>query len=349
MALVFHISGFIPWRFIILYLSVPLILLYFHEASAMVTGGNCGDCHTVHNSQNGEPVAYQLSSDLSGFVTDSSPNQMLLISDCVGCHTSTGSSTIVNDVPIIFNTNTYSNTLAGGNFNHIISDDTKGHNVSTIKEQDVNLGLTPPGGTIMDAQLTCAGNFGCHGDRTAGSDEYIVMKGTHHSNDTGGITGGSVGLSYRFLNNILGKEDNDWEQDNINTSHNEYKGSTGSATDTISFLCSECHGDFHTWVGGPSKVGTASPWLRHPTDIALKGSGEYASYTSYNMIVPVARPNPDSVPDTDKVIPGTDIIMCLTCHRAHASPYFKLLRWDYKSSTLATALSGCNVCHTSKD
>jgi hypothetical protein len=241
------------------------------------------------------------------------------------------------------------NPLAGGNFNYVRTDDTKGHNVTDLKGLDPTLGLTPPGGSDLSSQLTCAGEFGCHGDRSAGTNEYIVMRGAHHEDDSGGTNGASVGLSYRFLNGILGKEDPDWEQDNINTSHNEYKGSTSSATDTISYLCSQCHGKFHTWEGGASEVGTASPWLRHPTDIALKSTGEYSSYTVYNMMVPVARLDPDTVAETNKVIPGSDIIMCLSCHRAHASPYFKSLRWNYKDVNLSTALSGCNVCHTSKD
>ncbi len=184
-------------------------------------------------------------------------------------------------------------------------------------------------------------------------DQSGAMKGAHHGNDTPPLTGSltDVSKNYRFLLGIKGKEDSDWEYDNVNTSHNEYQGSTSSATNTISYLCGECHGKFHTWIGGASEVGTATPWLRHPTDILLPSdaSKEYRNYTSYSMVAPVARPDPDNVANTTVVTPGTDIIMCLSCHRAHASPYFKMMRWDYKSSTLSTALSGCNVCHTSKN
>jgi hypothetical protein len=273
---------------------------------------------------------------------------MLLVSTCEGCHTSTGGATIVNNVPIVFNTSSFSSPLAGGNYSYVRGDDSKGHNVSGITGQDVTHGLTPPGGSGMTSQLECAGELGCHGDRSAGNKVYSSLKGAHHK-DTGVVDGSSVALSYRYLNGILGKEDTDWEQDSVNTSHNEYKGSTSNAVDTISYLCSGCHGNFHTWQGGASEVGTASPWLRHPTDIALPGTGEYGNYTAYSMITPVARPDPDNVPVTSQVVPGTDIVMCISCHRTHASPYYKILRWDYKSDTLSTALSGCNVCHTSKN
>jgi hypothetical protein len=342
------ITSYKSFRSLFFCLTLIIFSLSSNEVEPIVTGV-CSNCHTVHNSQDGIPTAYQLNTTLTGFEPDTSANPMLLVSDCVGCHTSTGNATIFNNIPIVFNTDTFNNPLAGGNFNYVRTDDTRGHNVSGIKGQDPNLGLTPPGGSALSSQLTCAGEFGCHGDRSAGSNEYIVMKGAHHGDDTGGIDGTSVGLSYRFLNGMLGKEDSVWEQDNINTSHNEYKGSTASATDTISYLCSQCHGKLHTWEGGESEVGIASPWLRHPTDIALNNSGEYASYTVYNMIAPVARPDPDSVPDPTEVTPGTDIIMCLSCHRAHSSPYFKSLRWDYKDVNLSTALSGCTVCHTSMD
>ncbi len=336
------------------YLSGFFILLLLLTAAgastaAVKSGYHCSDCHTMHNSQDGRPVATELNTSTYTFETDATPNQFLLVSDCTGCHTSSsGSSTIVKDTPIVFNTITPVDPLAGGNYYYVRSDDSRGHNPAGITSRDSVLGLTPPGGNTMAAQLRCAGQYGCHGDRSTGSD-YTALKGAHHADDSGGVDGSSVGLSYRFLNGVVGKEDPDWEQDNINTSHNEYKGSTGPSADTISYLCSRCHGDFHTWTGGVSAVGTASPWLRHPTDITLKASGEYANYTTYSMTAPVARPDPGNVPDTTRVRPGTDIVMCLSCHRAHASPYYKILRWDYKSPTLSTALSGCNVCHTSKN
>ncbi len=333
---------------ILLCIIISIAFIFTGVSQAYVTG-KCSGCHTVHNSQDGSYVAFKLNGSYSGFESTSVPNKRLLKSDCVGCHSSTGTSTIVSNTPVIFSTSSFNNPLAGGNFSSVRSDDTKGHNVYGVKTQDGIHGLTPPGGSAMASQLTCAGQYGCHGDRSSGNDNYSALGGAHHVDDTGGITGASVGLSYRFLNGIMGKEDANWEQDNANTSHNEYQGSTGSATDTISYLCAICHGDYHTWEGGASEVGTASPWKRHPTDIALKSTGEYANYSTYSMVAPLARPDPDSVADTTLVTPGTDIVMCLSCHRAHSSPYYKILRWDYKSTTLATALSGCNVCHTSKN
>jgi len=301
----------------------------------------------MHNSQTGGPMAKTLTSSPWGWADDTTPNPSLLIYSCVGCHARVGSfTTIDNDAPIIFNTQSPTNPLAGGNFYYVVNDgDDKGHNVMGIKVADTNFsGKNIPGSATPYAgnQVTCAGTKGCHGNRGT-SDQLDAMKGAHHTDDAAPLTGGtSVGKSYRFLKGILGKEDTNWEQDNINTSHNEYKGGYSfPATETISSLCGQCHGDFHSSLG----VGSTSPWLRHPTDKVLNISGEYASYTTYSMTAPVARPDPDDASlVTTEVTPGTDIIMCLSCHRAHGSPNYKMIRWDYKAN-----MSGCVVCHRSKD
>ena len=163
----------------------------------------------------------------------------------------------------------------------------------------------------------------------------------------------------------MGKEDGDWEQDNINTSHNEYKGSRSytTTTETMSSLCAQCHPSFHGTGSLPGGDSTGidsdgqSPWFRHPIDIVLPSEGEYQYYNGgpggtgaapYSMVAPLARPDPQNVTDTSKINPGTDIVMCLSCHRAHGSDYFKLMRWDYKGWP-AAGTNGCATCHTWKD
>jgi hypothetical protein len=333
---------------------ISINYIYLYEVYADMSGYLCSDCHTMHNSEDALPASFD-DSPIPNFA-------LLKAVSCDGCHSSTSptswQSTIAG-APIVYNTAapTYGdNGLAGGNFYYISTTaDDKGHNIFA-SNPDGTLGNTPPGGIDIGQQLECSGTYGCHGHNgrqsgdTAEDDLLLAVMGGHHGNDspmTGSIT--EVGENYRFLIGIKGVEDIDWEQDNSNASHNEYQGSTSSATDTISYFCAECHGNFHTWGGGVSEVGTASPWLRHPTDVVLPNTGEYAGYTSYNLLSPVARPAPDAVADTTLVSPGSDIVMCLSCHRAHASPYYKMLRWDYKSTTLLTALTGCNVCHTSKN
>jgi len=328
--------------------AVMLALFFPHGAHAIQDV--CGDCHTMHNSQDGAPMARDENGDPLA-----TPYSRLLVSNCVGCHTSATTATIVDGVPMANNILAPVNILAAGNFHYVNLDDAAGHNVFGSNPDDV-LGNDPPGGGFpaggdYQGQLRCAGTRGCHGyngghGETPYDDQLMALDGAHHEN-LAAADGSTVGASYRFLYGIAGMEDGDWEQDNLNSSHNEYMGSTDPANEsTIDFFCAECHGEFH----GAQDVGGASPWLRHPTSVALPvGLTEYEQYLTYSLTAPVARQDPFNVEDATQVTPGTDMVMCLSCHRAHGSPNYKMMRWDYRSGDLASALAGCKVCHTFKD
>jgi hypothetical protein len=223
-------------------------------------------------------------------------------------------------------------------------------------------------------QLTCSGTWGCHGNRTV-EDPYKSMHGAHHSDDSE-IDGYTVGRSYRFLYGITGKEHEDWEYLATIDNHNGYKGNISHDTmDTISYLCGGCHAKFHPHpnLGGRAEVGQVynSLWYRHPTDIAfdsVKGGfadSEYQGYITYSLEAPVAFTEPKG---NEVIVDSTSIVMCLSCHRAHASPFPSMLRWDYSDhrahaspfpGTLrqghsemdtrkVTSGKGCLTCHTKK-
>jgi predicted CXXCH cytochrome family protein len=86
--------------------------------------------------------------------------------------------------------------------------------------------------------------------------------------------------------------------------------------------------------------------------VSLPATGEYAAYTEYDLDAPVGRL---TVPATSSsvVTPGSDAVMCLSCHVAHASNYPDMLRWDYDAMIAgnagAAAGTGCFSCHTTKD
>ena len=113
---------------------------------------------------------------------------------------------------------------------------------------------------------------------------------------------------------------------------------------------SGCHGNFHKQIPetGPEY------WMRHPSDAVIPNSGEYrdafgagGSGTGiYDPLVPIARPSLSAVSNTVAI--NTDMVMCLSCHRPHGSPYYKLMRWDYKNWP-GSWINGCATCHTSKD
>ncbi len=340
------------------------------DGYAYIQSGSCKTCHTMHGSSS-------------------------LKYTCWGCHTRDTDNNIdpLTGAPQINHTNV--TDLAGGNFAYItgskagISGDkkTRGHNVKDTDVIDTNFlngsGTYPPGDQydnysegLTNSTFTCAGKYGCHGDRTI-EDEYTAIRGTHHYNDsalqfgsidmdkqalTDGTTGEQVGSSYRFLKGVKGGEEAKWMGVSPGPdTHNEYFGATSAgissrnapAGNTISGLCAECHGNFHGSESGETGS-SSSPWTRHPTDISLPGAGtEYAKYTIYSIEVPVARTGiPDSPKNTLNPDGTTDdIVMCLSCHRTHASPYEDLLRFNYADMIAgdSSKAGGCFTCHTSKN
>lgn len=348
--------------------GISVVLLSYGLALALT--GQCGNCHTMHNSQGGECQARIYSS--GSLVTTCTPQGILLKGNCIGCHSSTGSSTIVNNTPIVWNTGGYpTQPLAGGNFYYVgasAGNKTKGHNVADLTSTtDIAppgfLQATKPAGFVQGGsgwgpatwsagtQVTCAGVYGCHGDRSTGYDDYDGIRGGHHSNKStyADLDGTTVGKSYRFLAGIKGAEDSDWEQTNSSTDHNGYYGVTNYGdSNTISYLCGECHGNFHahTNLGGTDEVGSGSPWLRHPTDIALtasSGSSFTTDYTTYNTETPVALATPSTSSST---VDTTSRVICLSCHAAHANQYDDIVRWDYSATQAGGGgTSGCLRCH----
>ena len=371
--------------FTVFLLSIPLPL------SAKVTG-ICSNCHTMHNSQNGTDVNTTVSAELS-----------LLKADCLGCHTGSSSTGFdaSTDAPLVLNTDT-TTELAGGNFTYITTADNRGHNIVDLGTPDAVLD-DPPGnvpshlGSVSDADLTCAGRNGCHGRRDTGvaKSNLASMQGDHHNDDDDGVidTATTSANSYRFLWGVKGYENNGQVSSSTKyqnadaTNHNEYFGTSTplaiscsanqchggspagvvqSRSNTISFFCATCHGNFHTldvnvqW-SDPTMVGigadNTNPFLRHPTDVLLPATGEYASYNpasigAYSTAAPVGRTSqPTSMSGTVSV--GTGVVMCISCHKSHASNYADMLRWDYSTMDVGTtgAAEGtaCFICHTQKD
>ena len=362
--------------------SLFLIYGLFPISSAEAkVGGVCYNCHTMHNSQDGTSVlmtgtgtGWNEFSKLSGGSLQSAPAGNLLVTNCVGCHSSTTSDPTVtvggSTIPIVYNSSVPTTPLAGGNFYWVASDDTKGHNVYGIANTDGNLSTAP--GRNMDG---CTNS--CH-------DTLADPPGTDNKN-RGGCQGCHVFTAhhddsrpwYRFLKGhgqpqfstdpnsdskdypdyVTGVEDDDWEQE-TSIDHNWYKGYAGPLvasatlkdTKTISTFCGGCHKEFHRksnqfFTG----IGDTGAWIRHPTDIALPLTGEYAAYkakTGYSTEAPVAFTDPSNPSDTTG-----GVVMCLSCHRPHGSDQPDMLRWDYKTMVAGGGSNskGCFTCHTTKD
>lgn len=352
---------------IIGFIALLSLVLTYGFADARITGP-CVNCHTMHNSQNGVSMA-----TYGGFGTP--PFFRLLRGNCLGCHGQSSSGNAVETLggqkfPQVYHA-VSGTQLAGGNFNY--ATDSQIHNVDFLNNaEDLGAMFPPPGDEftqtgITATSFTCAGAYGCHGDRTV-ADPYNAVTGGHHGNVTVAVGTAAaakpttVATSYRFLLKVKGFENDHatypWENYS-STIHNEYFGkdqavesTVSDPTDgTISGLCAECHGNFHGVVdiGGSA----TSPFKRHPTDIKLLGTGEYASYTTYSTEAPVARATiiTINVAANQTVVPGTDIVMCLSCHYAHGSANADILRWNYANMIAGdpTKTGGCFICHTTKN
>lgn len=362
-------------------LGAAATLFAFAGSAQAVVKGQCSDCHTMHNSQDG--TANALDGNTHGALTKNS---------CFGCHSQdTGNSGKLNNAgyPAIIVTNankpdSYNTTLPGG---FIMSDegtytdsdgssfnyDATKHNVLGVNSanQDTviydNIGFAPPGydipsntgatglpaSTTWNEQLTCAGSFGCHGDHTITNQEDAI-KGGHHGNDQ--ITG------YRMLKGIYGKESIDYSVGNT-ADDNIYAGVDGNLdyTDktTINYLCAECHGIFHS-SANETPANNSGAWLRHPSDIKLPSDG--ISGDQYSGVAPATD---GSVPlgqtgFTGVNLPasqaqpsaGEGIVLCISCHYSHGSANADILRWDYSTMQAGGASAtdtGCFHCHTTKD
>ncbi|MFH0810268.1 MAG: cytochrome c3 family protein [Pseudomonadota bacterium] len=219
----------------------------------------------------------------------------------------------------------------------------------------------------------------CYPKHHRDTDAYRMLR-SHAPTPEGGVDADKN--NYLAANCVWGYEDPDWEGKDLSSAkHNEYAGSpvdptnptaTGrlSATHSITAFCVGCH----VLAGGDPFYGLSkvnNGFLRHPADMAIPSRGEFTALDAesyhYNPEVPVARDyaaaggpgytfaeyikewgggEPISVVYTE-----FDLVMCLTCHRAHGSKYPHMLRWEYDDSQApgeGGAASNCLYCHTEK-
>lgn len=319
---------------IFLLMCLLFIFFYFLFSSDVYStvSGDCDACHKLFPGLLDEKARKKL------------PSTNIL---CVECHSSDEKESIKiigrSRVPVVFNKKKVEKFLSGGNFLYVTTNDRKGHNVNGTVMPDLKLGNEPPGyerkydpskkGYNKEKPLTCAGSNGCHGDRDI-EDPFDAIKGSHHATDRP-IDGSSTARSYRFLKGVKGLEDSDWGINSSSEKHNEY-------SEEINTFCLNCHGQFHSEMGQPDL------WFRHPTGITLPEEKGYEKYKEYDPQVPVGRKKIPEKPSRE-VKAGEDVVICLSCHMAHASPYDSLLRWDYDNIYVHEKdKKGCLVCHTTK-
>lgn len=320
-------------------------------ALAFHAGGvaHCDGCHTMHTSDNGvvQPTPG------NALTKGSDPS-----STCLNCHGDEGAGRsssyhVMSEDGHYFHSGgdffwvqkTYSYIVRGNTVPSNAED--HGHNIVAA---DYNLAAqavpaAAPGGTYLSADLGCTSCHDPHGTVFNNTNGPISVSGSYGGEPEPGTIAGN----YRLL------ADNGYRTKGL--SYNTPGGvpkalSTNSnVTDTLhtdygsnmSAWCANCHGEFTMAQKHP--VG--------PTDGALSKTnnttGESYAQT-YNKYVKTGDSSAGGWPDStgpylelvsfergagaaldlnSTAGPSSGNVMCLTCHRAHASAFEYAGRWDF--------------------
>ena len=315
---------------------VPLVvvltlILGSGTAMAFHDGGvaECAGCHTMHNSQDGALVdaahpqgnAYLLN---NGNSSDT----------CLRCHAAygqfAGGTGYGAGGDFYWLTKTYTWTSHG----HAASSegDSHGHNIiSPANALGVDATLSAaPGGDFLSLRLTCTSCHDPHGNQNFRLLYGNVGDGPRYD-----------GTRYNFANDAplaVGNSRRTISGSGIETDvqHTVYKNG-------MSDWCANCHNDMHS--------DNTTNYV-HPTGVALGSEASaYNAYvssddvssgiqaTAYMGLVPFEDVDVDlALVDSENYTTGpeaNDQVMCVTCHRAHASAFPDAARWDMAETFIA--------------
>lgn len=311
--------------------------------------GNCGGCHLMHSGQTGSQWLLQ-KSDASSI--------------CLNCHSGLGGA----NSPSVFSPNGSALT-PGGDFYWLTKNfswldgqspgNEHGHNIVAL---DYNLLPDPvlfqaPGGTYPAARLGCTSCHDPHGQVRGGTPlggQQISGSGSYGDQGAPGAivgnyrllgdsfySGGTTAPGYSFTYgapiarqsavNKFGESDN---------SHVDY----GSG---MSEWCGNCHsgvlntrhetaGGFEHPAGNSEKL--ESDIINNYNTYLRTGDFSGTAANAYLQFVPFERGVSNSElldPNSSQGPNANSNVMCLTCHRAHASAFDNIGRWDFKAALLS--------------
>ena len=364
-------------RMILMVLAAAVIAVpawAFHDDGV----AHCDGCHTMHNSEDGAGVNFDL---LGGPGTDPGTgyDDLLLYENasdvCLACHGGARSYNVFTDDPLDPG---LSNYYSAGNFVFLLEDNLNdghagannpipgqagGHNIpSGLKGSawDTTLSAPPSDGSspLQNNQIHCSS---CHDPHGTGSFRLLYQAG-----QTIEVGGDLVPFTDTIM--AYGISFGDVETDDH---HNSYvSGYSG--------WCDACHTGFH--MSGenihPSGVsigpiiaakynkydGTTDCVNTPPTPGIPCGTG--GSATSYLADVPFEDNSHDDTTTESTQGPNSNSrVACVTCHRAHATSAPNSGRWDFAVTFMdedglesgswaiphsydGNQRSLCNKCHT---
>jgi hypothetical protein len=311
--------------------------------------GHCDACHTMHNSAD-NPVGPGVT-----------PNSLLLkgsdpSSTCLNCHNGSGGYHIKSLLG--------TNTNQGGDFFWMVKDytvtirgnvvtygkDDHGHNVvasdfTMLADQDPD-NQAAPGGSYLAINLSCTSCHDPHGKvagGTANGGFPISVSGSYGAADP---TDGSIHGNYRLLgdSDYVAPGGHAFTADApIARSKNVSGGSYGAIGDYgmgMSEWCGNCHPDYLIGEKHPSGNGKTlgNDIANNYNQYVKTGDMGGNQLTSFDGLVPFERGVADGSLLSDAPVVGptsNSNVMCLTCHRAHASANANAGKWDFEVELIA--------------
>jgi hypothetical protein len=324
--------------------------LAFHDGGV----AHCDGCHTMHNSENGESI---IQGGTVGTAGDHLTIGATPSSTCLSCHARLtasygvlGADTNVKLTPggdFLWVTKTYVYSSHG---THTNEGDNHGHNVIApdygLNEDMVNVPGTAPGGSYPVSNLHCSSCHDPHGKKINKTGP-IEVSGSYGADPTAQVTGnfrllGDVGYSPGTGTVTFTKSPPIATTAGFGD-YRDFGEGDGIHTDYgvgMSEWCSNCHTQF--LAGGPGQH-------KHPAGDSATLAGladNYNEYISTGVTNPSNKPNaylalvpferqisdPTVLDPNSTVGPETSAnVMCLTCHRAHASAFPNAGRWDFET------------------
>jgi len=313
--------------------------LAFHDGGV----ARCDGCHTMHNSLDGadDTVAGTIGGDLT---KGSDPS-----STCLNCHNGGGGGYHVNSTDgtnftgggdFYWLTKTFTWTAHGSNY--ASAGDDHGHNIVAA-----DFGLTPdatlttaPGGTFNAGSLGCTSCHDPHGKKVGAG--AIEVSGSYGADPTLAETGNfrllgdigyAAGSGVTFLSAVPTATSFSRNPE-TDVNHVDYG-------QDMSEWCANCHGTFSGGQRHPagndehlSNDSIASNYNAYVATGDLSG----LQATSLLALVPFERGTNDPTALTTDTTVGPDAnsnVMCLSCHRAHASAFQNAGRWDFHTEFIA--------------
>lgn len=249
-----------------------------------------------------------------------------------------------------------------------------GHNIVAADQGYAadTINATAPGGTFPSNQLACSSCHDPHNPNRRGVDGNIsqtgapIVRSGSYNTSIAPVAGQAVGAfrllagagytkgPVTFLGNPAAVTPSTYNRTEATTqTRTAYGVRTGGGHQTWGQWCSTCHPDMHSTgnYAHPIDEGLGSDLSANYQTYVASGNMTGASATSFTSLVPFAQNTGDyaalaaSAQNNNSVLTGpgsTDQVMCLSCHRAHASGFPEMLRWnnEYEFITINGAYVG---------